>query len=82
MYLICIEFNDKKNTFISMMKIKNTLKLTMGVGGEGEGGGGGGGGGGGEGRGGGGCPNHHSIWVNLRETVLRETVTFYMKKVL
>ena len=27
-----------------MMKIKNALKLTMGVGGEGEGGGGGGGG--------------------------------------
>ena len=45
MYLIRIEINDKKNAFISMMKIKNALKLTMGVGGEGEGGGGGGGGG-------------------------------------
>ena len=40
MYLIRIEINDKKNAFISMMKIKNALKLTMGVGGEGGGGGG------------------------------------------
>ena len=42
MHLIRIEINDKKNALISMMKIKNALKLTMGVGGEGEGGGGGG----------------------------------------
>ena len=39
MYLIRIEINDKKNAFISMMKIKNALKLTMGGGGEGGGGG-------------------------------------------
>ena len=42
MHLIRIEINDKKNALISMMKIKNALKLTMGVGGEGGGGGGGG----------------------------------------
>ena len=46
MHLIRIEINDKKNALISMMKIKNALKLTMGVGGgrgggEGEAGGGG-----------------------------------------
>ena len=41
MHLIRIELNDKKNALISMMKIKNALKLTMGVGGEGGGGGGG-----------------------------------------
>ena len=39
MHLIRIEINDKKNALISMMKIKNALKLTMGVGGEGGGGG-------------------------------------------
>ena len=38
MHLIRIEINDKKNALISMMKIKNALKLTMGVGGEGGGG--------------------------------------------
>ena len=41
MHLICIEINDKKYALISTMKIKNALKLSMGVGG-GEGGGGGG----------------------------------------
>ena len=46
MHLICIEINDKKYALISTMKIKNALKLTMGVGG-GEGGGVGGGEGGG-----------------------------------
>ena len=39
MHLIRIEINDKKNALISMMKIKNALKLTMGVGGGGGGGG-------------------------------------------
>ena len=43
MHLIRIEINDKKYALISTMKIKNALKLSMGVGG-GEGGGGGGGG--------------------------------------
>ena len=43
MHLIRIEINDKKKALISMMKIKNALKLTIGVGGEGGGGGGGGG---------------------------------------
>ena len=38
MHLIRIEINDKKNTFISLMKIKNALKLTTGVGGGGRGG--------------------------------------------
>ena len=42
---IRIEINNKKYALISTMKIKNVLKLTMGVG---EGGGGGGVGGGGE----------------------------------
>ena len=42
MHLIRIEINDKKNALISMMKIKNALKLTMGVGGGGGGVGGGG----------------------------------------
>ena len=41
MHLIRIEINDKKNALISMMKIKNALKLTMGVGGGGGGRGGG-----------------------------------------
>ena len=42
MHLIRIEINDKKYALISTMKIKNALKLSMGVGGGGEGGGGGG----------------------------------------
>ena len=44
MHLIRIDINDKKYELISTMKIKNALKLSMGVGGGGGEGGGGGGG--------------------------------------
>ena len=47
MHLIRIEINDKKYALISTMKVKNALKLSMGVGGGGGEGGGGGVGGGG-----------------------------------
>ena len=45
MYMIRIDFIDKKYTLISTIEIKNALKLMMGGvgGGGGEGGGGGGG---------------------------------------
>ena len=37
MLLIRIEINDKKYALVSTIKIKNALKLSMGVGGGGEG---------------------------------------------